>query len=464
MNKIFEPKNAIRIKEISELNIAAVIEEIYTLTPIHIERKNPDGSTANYNLIPKALQSLKVLAELPILVVLMYQLFKTNVQQDIENFIPAIIAAISLQPAPHHRSSPAFNKEVYVDFMAAQIKTLSFLAYMVRLYQEPVTNNATQLTQGFIGLLANCPPEVAHLRKELLIAARHIMLTELRRKFVPCISQLFDENIVIGPGWTAQHNLRPLAYSTVADLVHHVRHELSFSDLLAAVNVYSKNVHDDHLPTTIHTMSCKLLLNLAECIRQKAEAEPTTAKAIANARELLAKILEVFVLKLKNIARHQLPVLMNKHSSQQSSGHTSNPPQTSTQPEQKSEETAKPFSHTVGENLTQDDKAKFGFPPPVSDLYSVSDCKSLVKTLVLGVKTVTWNMPPVFGNPNNPSSMQPSAKPSHPKETNIFIRMVKYALASFDIYTLVSNPSSLAVGKFKAVDYLFKCFTLYYNC
>ena len=29
----------------------------------------------------------------------------------------------------------AFNKEVYVDFMAAQIKTLSFLAYIVRIYQ-----------------------------------------------------------------------------------------------------------------------------------------------------------------------------------------------------------------------------------------------------------------------------------------------------------------------------------------
>lgn len=33
------------------------------------------------------------------------------------------------------RMSPSFNKEVYVDFMAAQIKTLSFLAYIVRIYQ-----------------------------------------------------------------------------------------------------------------------------------------------------------------------------------------------------------------------------------------------------------------------------------------------------------------------------------------
>lgn len=450
LNKIFEIKSPIRIKDISELNIAAVIEEIFTQTPVHIERKNPDESSANYNLIPKATQSLKVLAELPILVVLMYQLFKTSVHQDIESFIPAIITAISLQPSPHHKANPAFNREVYVDFMAAQIKTLSFLAYMVRIYQEPVTTNAPQLIQGFIGLLANCPPEVAHLRKELLIAARHIMMTDLKKKFIPCIAQLFDEKIVIGPGWTAQHNLRPLAYSTIADLVHHVRQELGLSDLIAAVNVYSKNVHDEHLPTTIHTISCRLLLHLAECIRQKAEIEysDNPAKAIAQARELLAKILEVFVLKLKNIAYHQLPVLMNKHSLQQTVAPIINTTQTSSHSEQKSDETGKPFSHCVGENFSQDERPKFGFPPPVSDLYSVNDCKNLVKTLVQGVKTVTWNMPPVFGNPNNPGSMSPPAKPSHPKETNIFIRMVKYALVAFDIYTLVPNASNLAVGKF----------------
>lgn len=34
-----------------------------------------------------------------------------------------------------HRTSPSFNKEVFVDFIAAQIKTLSFLAYIIRIYQ-----------------------------------------------------------------------------------------------------------------------------------------------------------------------------------------------------------------------------------------------------------------------------------------------------------------------------------------
>ena len=44
-----------------------------------------------------------------------------------------------------------------------------------------------------------------------------------------------------------------------------------------AVHVFSSNVHDDTLPVSIQTMSCKLLLNLVESIRLKAEQEPSVS-------------------------------------------------------------------------------------------------------------------------------------------------------------------------------------------
>ena len=56
-----------------------------------------------YNLIPKAVRSLKVLAELPIIVVLMYQLYKVNVHNDVADFIPLIMATIVLQPLSQQR-------------------------------------------------------------------------------------------------------------------------------------------------------------------------------------------------------------------------------------------------------------------------------------------------------------------------------------------------------------------------
>jgi hypothetical protein len=54
------------------------------------------------------------------------------VHPEVAEFIPLIMNTISLQPPQHLRQSPAFNKEVFVDFMGAQIKTLSFLAYIIR--------------------------------------------------------------------------------------------------------------------------------------------------------------------------------------------------------------------------------------------------------------------------------------------------------------------------------------------
>jgi transformation/transcription domain-associated protein len=280
--------------------------------------------------------SLKVLQELPIIVVLMYQLYKQFVHSEVAEFIPLIMNTITLQPTPQQRAHKDFNKEVFVDFMGAQIKTLSFLAYIIRIYQEVVSQHSGLMVKGMLSLLTVCPHEVAHLRKELLIAARHILATELRVKFVPLMEKLFDENILLGTGWTTHESLRPLAYSTLADLVHHVRQLLPLSDLTRAVQLFSRNVHDESLPTSIQTMSCKLLLNLVECIRTRSEHEGT------NGRALLMRMMEVFVLKFKTVAKLQLPVLMAKHKGLQvlpgpssvmlATQHGSSQPQNNAQP------------------------------------------------------------------------------------------------------------------------------------
>ena len=48
----------------------------------------------------------QVLAELPIIVVLMYQLYKQNVHNEVSEFIPLIMNTIGLQPSHQQRSSP----------------------------------------------------------------------------------------------------------------------------------------------------------------------------------------------------------------------------------------------------------------------------------------------------------------------------------------------------------------------
>ncbi|XP_035793214.1 transcription-associated protein 1-like isoform X2 [Anopheles albimanus] len=416
MPAMLEPRQSIKLKDLKDLNLDTLLPEIFTLTPLQVEKKMPDGkiSHSSYNLIPKGINSLKVLQELPIIVVLMYQIYKQNLHQEVAEFVPLVMNTISLQPTSAHKASPGFNKEIYVDFMGAQIKTLTFSAYIMRLFPENVQTHASTMVKGMINLLENCPKEVASLRKELLVASRHILQTEFRNHFVPTIEKLFDDDVLLGKGWTTHENLRPLAYSTLADLVHHIRQHLSLQALSKAVHLFAKNIHDESLPTSIQTMSCKLLLNLVECIRQKSEAEPVAS------RELLITMLRVFTVKFQTISKQQLPQLMQKWKGKPNDGQSADSAVKDVLPDS-----------GAGVDGTGQRATSIGLPVP-SNL-NVSEYRSLIKTLVCGVKTITWGCPA----PKTLGEHQTSpAKLFNPSEILIFIDLFHWALEALDIYTI----------------------------
>ncbi|XP_052871771.1 transcription-associated protein 1 isoform X2 [Anopheles cruzii] len=415
MPVMLEPRQSIKLKDLKDLNLESLLPDIFTLTPLQVEKKLPDGktTTASYNLIPKGINSLKVLQELPIIVVLMYQIYKQNLHQEVADFVPLVMNTISLQPTSAHKASPGFNKEIYVDFMGAQIKTLTFSAYIMRLFPDNVQTHASTMVKGMINLLENCPKEVASLRKELLVASRHILQTEFRNHFVPTIEKLFDDDVLLGKGWTTYENLRPLAYSTLADLVHHIRQHLSLQALSKAVHLFAKNIHDESLPTSIQTMSCKLLLNLVECIRLKSDVEPVAS------RELLIMMLRVFTNKFQTISKQQLPQLMQKWK-------------------------AKPTEDLLTGSSDSTDVAgqratSIGLPAP-SNL-NVSEYRSLIKTLVCGVKTITWGCPATKPQTEH----QSPAKLFNPSEILIFIDLFHWALEALDIYTINIPAPGMAV-------------------
>ncbi len=49
MTKIFEPRAQIRVKDLSELNISELLNETYTTTPIHADKKTADGAVVTVN-------------------------------------------------------------------------------------------------------------------------------------------------------------------------------------------------------------------------------------------------------------------------------------------------------------------------------------------------------------------------------------------------------------------------------
>lgn len=115
---------------------------------------------------------------------------------------------------------------------------------------------------------------------------------------------------------------RPLAYSTLADLTHHLRAELSLTKIARATDLFGRNMFDDSLPFSIQQMSLRLLLNLVECIRQRValtslQQQPqhdNARRAIntATARRLLLQIMRLCVLKCQLVAEQFLPELEAK--------------------------------------------------------------------------------------------------------------------------------------------------------
>jgi hypothetical protein len=124
-------------------------------------------------------------------------------------------------------------------------------------YEDVVAANVHSLIQS-------CPIESVSTRKELLVDFRHILATEFRKGFIPYLDYFLDENFLMGPGRQAYESLRPLAFLTIADVVHQTRDTLNFSQISRVVYLFSKNLHDHELNASIQTTSVRILVSIAE--------------------------------------------------------------------------------------------------------------------------------------------------------------------------------------------------------
>ena len=105
----------------------------------------------------------------------------------------------------------------------------------------------------------------------MLVATRHILTVDSRSSFIPYIDTLLEDRVLVGTGISSRESLRPLAYSVVADLIHHVRNELPLSQLARVVYVFSCNLNDATFSGSIQTMCAKLLNTIIESIYNKGE-------------------------------------------------------------------------------------------------------------------------------------------------------------------------------------------------
>ncbi len=304
--------------------------------------------------IPKASESFKVITECPLVVMFVFQLYPRCIRPNIQALLPLMLKAIQIEvPATH---SHVFAKPSYKDFIAAQVKTVTFLVYLLKQLPQLINFDETWIPQSVVQLLKACPGSAISIRKELLVATRHMLSSPYRKGFFSRIDALLDERVIAGTGRASTEALRPLGYQFLAELIHGVRFDLQLTQLSRIITMFSTNLHDPTFSFALQTNAVRLLLNLVEGILRRNDSKNSMP------RSLLVRIMRTMVAKYVTIS-HQVPRLLAMM-----------------------EDAASRDASAISPSFPLTAKS-FGDP-----LKEVNDCKVLLKTLTLGLKTVVWSV------------------------------------------------------------------------
>ena len=251
-----------------------------------------------------ALESFKVMTECPLIVMLLYQLYNRNIQTEVSAVIPLMVKFTSLEGHDSDSMSPTM-RTIFCDLKAAQVKTISFIAYLLRGSASLVEPYQEAVSDAIVSLLKTCPDVVA-TRKELLVATRHVLsVPAFCKRFFAHLDLMMDDDILVGTGRMCIESLRPLAYSFLAELVHHMKAELTLPQIRRAVHIFSRNMQDTTLPMSTHMTCARLMHHLVESIFRM-RSEKTQAE---QARHLLVHIMYATVAKFRTL-RSNVPELL----------------------------------------------------------------------------------------------------------------------------------------------------------
>ncbi|KAI6164899.1 hypothetical protein EDD17DRAFT_1802323 [Pisolithus thermaeus] len=203
------------------------------------------------------------------------------------------------------------NPSAYADFVNAQIKAsagamVSYVAYVIRGFGEQFDSFGERLILSALRLLQDLPANSIQARKDLMVVLRHLIGTPHRKALLPHIDKLFDEQVLLGTGIGSRETIRfvlfPAAYASLADLVHHLRGELSAEQLAKVAKLYSTLLHNPYLGHNLHTLFSKMMFGLIENITAK--ATPQAAASILGAIvEAMTNILEMTIECVENTKR-----------------------------------------------------------------------------------------------------------------------------------------------------------------
>jgi transformation/transcription domain-associated protein len=187
------------------------------------EALSEDSAPLDPNLVLPSIRSFKVLAEMGMVVVTFAQSHRPLVTPAIQTILPLNFEVLALESPAQNKAREEYeamgafwagmapsikNTHAYVDFVSAQIKMVSSLAYIVRALGEQSESYGDTLIVSSLRILQDCPANAIVARKDLMIVMRHLMGTPYRRALLGQLDKLFNERVLLGTGVGSQETLR----------------------------------------------------------------------------------------------------------------------------------------------------------------------------------------------------------------------------------------------------------------
>jgi transformation/transcription domain-associated protein len=320
----------------------------------HAQHNDPlSNRHAEHTMLPGT-RSFRVGIECPLIVMLLLQLNKGFIKTGVPVLMPLMLAGLAVRiprPPPEPAARPeetaedarvrqelaakvrAVRQFRFECLCSAQVKTLSFLTYLLLSFAEQMKPHEAEMAARVVALLRIVPTEVVSTRRELLVATRHILATDFHKGFAVHLNSLLDERVLLGvaggridlatgpapepedlskvpltpsaggasPRVSAKtQSLVPLAFNALNDLVQTMRASMTIPQVSRVVYLFSRNVHDQTLPLSVQSSSVRLLLNLVDGIYHHQDhvssaagggaAAGAQATRDAGARPLLVKV------------------------------------------------------------------------------------------------------------------------------------------------------------------------------
>jgi transformation/transcription domain-associated protein len=169
-----------------------------------------------------ASNSFKVLAECPLAVMQVFHAHNRFIAKVVPTLLPVMLAFVEINyvkappgsgsatkgaPSASSSSPPLSN---YEQFFSAQVKTLSFITYLLKSYGTLMRGKENMICGRLVDLLAECPLHNISSRKELVVAVRHSLGCDSKRGFIPYLDRLLCGSVLVGP--SCHQSMRPQTY------------------------------------------------------------------------------------------------------------------------------------------------------------------------------------------------------------------------------------------------------------